>query len=138
MKFLQSAVCGFLLTVTAAAQTATPPASTSTPKPATDPAGQPRHSPRISTLGGDAVKGPEHPLTLDQMKALYVALGYDKQVADMDANLEKMIATEQDPEPIHPAADSGTISMPPSRKSTMRVRSTTSTKSISLQTTPPS
>src|SRR5271170_2401861 len=82
MKFLQSAFCGFLLTVTAAAQTAAPaPASPSTPKPATQP--------QITTLGGDAVKGPEHPLTLDQMKEIYVAMGYDKIV---EQNRTAMVA----------------------------------------------
>jgi len=73
MKYLQSAFCGFLLTITAVAQTAAPaPASPSTAKPATPP--------QITTLGGDPVKGPEHPLTLDQMKEIYVAMGYDKIV----------------------------------------------------------
>jgi hypothetical protein len=69
MKFLQSAICGFFLTVAAAAQTATPAPATTAPKPATP-------SP-ISSLGGDAPKGPEHPLTLDQMKIIYSAMGYD-------------------------------------------------------------
>jgi hypothetical protein len=88
MKFLQSALCGFLLAVTASAQTAaTPkPATSATPAPAAAP------TPKISTLGGDEVKGPEHPLTPEQMKVLYVALGYQKQIAEMDENRAKMIA----------------------------------------------
>jgi hypothetical protein len=105
MTFLQYALCGLILTVTAAAQTATPPASTATaPKPASPQAGATPASPTISTLGGDQVKGPEHPLTVDQMKVLYVALGYDKQVADMDANREKMIAQSKIRNPYMPTA----------------------------------
>jgi len=85
MKYLQSAFCGFLLTVTAAAQTASPTqASPTPPKPPT--------SPQITTLGGDAVKGPEHPLTLDQMKVLYVAMGYDKTI---DQSLGSMLAMQK-------------------------------------------
>jgi len=102
MKFLQCAFCGLLLTVTAAAQTAPSTPSTVTPKPASPQAGATPASPTISTLGGDQVKGPEHPLTLDQMKVLYVAMGYDKQVADMDANREKMIAQNKTRNPYMP------------------------------------
>jgi hypothetical protein len=100
MKFLQSALCGFLLTVTAAAQTAPTSPSTATPKPATPQA----TTPAISGLDGEAVKGPEHPLTLDQMKVLYVALGYDKQVADIDANRDKMIAQNKARNPYMPTS----------------------------------
>ncbi len=93
MKFLQSAVCGFFLTVAAAAQTAAPaPATTPTaPKPTT-PA-------QITSLGGDAVKGPEHPLTLDQMKILYVAMGYDKTI---DQNLQTLVASQKARAPFIP------------------------------------
>lgn len=72
MKFLQSAVCGFFLTVAAAAQTAAPAA----PAPAQS-APKPSAPMQITSLGGDTPKGPEHPLTLDQMKVLYSAMGYD-------------------------------------------------------------
>ncbi len=109
MKFLQSALYGFLLTVTAAAQTAPTSPSTATPKAATPQAATPQAAtpqattPKISGLDGEAaVKGPEHPLTLDQMKVLFVALGYDKQVADMDANREKMIAQNKTRNPYMP------------------------------------
>ena len=88
MKFLQCAVCGFLLSITAAAQMAPATPSTTTPKPATSQA----NSPAISSLDGDQVKGPEHPLTLDQMKVLYSAMGYEKTIND---NLEKMITTQK-------------------------------------------
>jgi hypothetical protein len=81
MKFLQSAFCGFLLTVTAAAQTAPAPSSAATPTP--KPAATPQAStPRISSLGGDTVKGPEHPLTLEQMTSLYDAMGYQKLLSE--------------------------------------------------------
>jgi hypothetical protein len=46
----------------------------------------------MSTLGGDDVKGPEHPLTLDQMKVLYSAMGYEKTIDD---NLAKMITMQK-------------------------------------------
>ena len=101
MKFLQCALCGFLLTLTAAAQTAPTTPSATTPKPATPQA----TTPQISGLDGEAaVKAPEHPLTLDQMKVLYVALGYDKQVAEMDANRDKMIAQNKTRNPYMPTA----------------------------------
>ncbi len=100
MKFLQCALYGLLLSVTAAAQTAPTTPSTKAPAQSTTPA----ISPRISTLDGDEVKGPEHPLTVDQMKALYVALGYDKQVAEMNANREKMIAQNKTRNPYMPDA----------------------------------
>jgi hypothetical protein len=108
MKFLQSALYGLILTVTAAAQTATPPSSTSTPvspKAATPQSSSAQSStsqpssPAISTLGGDEVKGPEHPLTLDQMKVLYVAMGYDKTI---DQNLQNMITTQKARAPFIP------------------------------------
>jgi len=89
MKFLQSALCGLLLSVTAAAQVA--PTNPSTGTPAQAPA-SPSATPKISTLGGDDVKGPEHPLTLDQMKVLYSAMGYEKTIDD---NLEKMISMQK-------------------------------------------
>jgi len=92
MKYLQSAFCGFLLTVTAAAQTATPtPASPAAPKPAT--------TPQISSLGGDTVKGPEHPLTLDQMKQLFVAMGYEKT---LEQNRTAMVAQRKARSPFVP------------------------------------
>ncbi len=101
MKFLQCALCGFLLTVTASAQTAPTSPSTATSKPATPQS----TTPKISGLDGEpAVKAPEHPLTLDQMKVLYVALGYDKQVAEMDANRDKMIAQNKVRNPYMPTA----------------------------------
>jgi hypothetical protein len=100
MKFLQSALCGFLLTVTAVAQTATTPSATPTPKPATaQSATPPASAPKISTLGGDEVKGPEHPLTLDQMKILYVAMGYEKTI---DQNLQTMLTTQKTRAPFIP------------------------------------
>src|SRR5271163_2465063 len=92
MKYLQSAFFGFLLTMTAAAQTATTPAQTAAPAPAAQTAPKPAASPQISSLGGDAVKGPEHPLTLDQMKVLYVAMGYDKSI---DQNFQSMLAMQK-------------------------------------------
>jgi hypothetical protein len=104
MKFLQCALSGFLLSLTAAAQTAAPSAPAATPKTTTPQAASPSTTPKISTLGGDEAKGPEHPLTLDQMKALFVAMGYDKQVADMDANREKMIAQNKTRNPYMPTA----------------------------------
>ena len=110
MKYLQSAFFGFLLTVTAAAQTATTLSPQGAPVTVTvqssAPAVKPQTStpPQISSLGGDTVKGPEHPLTLDQMKVLYVAMGYDKQVAEMDANREKMIAQNKTQNPYMPNA----------------------------------
>ena len=134
MKFLQCALCGFLLTVTAAAQTAPASPSTTTPKPATSQA----TSPAISGLDGEAaVKAPEHPLTLDQMKVLYVALGYDNQIAEMNANRDKMIAQNKTRNPYMPTAVWDDLDAS-SRKSTIRVRSTTFTRSISLPRTPPS
>ena len=45
----------------------------------------------LTTPDGD-VKGPEHPLTLDQMKTLYVAMGYDKTI---DQNLQTMITMQK-------------------------------------------
>jgi hypothetical protein len=99
MKFLQCAVCGFLLTVTAAAQMAPASPSTATPKPATAQSAAPASSPKISTLGGDEVKGPEHPLTLDQMKVLYVAMGYDKTISQ---NLQNMITMQKTRAPFIP------------------------------------
>ncbi|AXC09551.1 hypothetical protein ACPOL_0166 [Acidisarcina polymorpha] len=87
MKILQYAACGLCLTLTGAAQTAAPaptPAQ-STAKPASQPM-------QLSTLGGTTVKGPEHPLTLDQMKVLYVAMGYDKTI---DQNLQAMVSTQR-------------------------------------------
>jgi hypothetical protein len=101
MKFLQCALCGFLLTLTAAAQTAPASPSAATPKPVTPQA----TTPQISGLDGEAaVKAPEHPLTLDQMKVLYVALGYDQQVAEMNANRDKMIAQNKTRNPYMPTA----------------------------------
>jgi len=89
MKFLQCALCGFVLTLSANAQTA--PTTPSTATPAQAPA-SPSAAPKMSTLGGDDVKGPEHPLTLDQMKVLYSAMGYEKTIDD---NLAKMITMQK-------------------------------------------
>jgi hypothetical protein len=75
MKFAQYAVCGMFLTVAAAAQTA--PAPAAAPKPAS-----PATAPKLSTLGGDAVKGPEHPLTVEQAKELYIDMGYQKNLEE--------------------------------------------------------
>src|SRR5277367_2581695 len=94
MKFLQSAVCGFFLAVAAAAQTAAPPASTPAPT-----APKPAAPAQITSLGGDAVKGPEHPLTLDQMKILYVAMGYDKSI---EQNFESVVASQKARAPFVP------------------------------------
>jgi hypothetical protein len=46
----------------------------------------------MTTLDGDEVKGPEHPLTLDQMKVLYQAMGYEKTINE---NLERMITMQK-------------------------------------------
>jgi hypothetical protein len=92
MKLLQSALCGFLLTLTAAAQTATPAPSSATPS-------TPGAKPQLSTLGGDDVKGPEHPLTLEQMKVLYVAMGYDKL---LEQNRTAMLANQKQHAPFIP------------------------------------
>ena len=88
MKFLQYAFFGFALTLTAGAQMApaTPPSAT--PQAATPQAAPPK----ITNLDGEEVKGPEHPITLDQMKVLYAAMGYQKM---LDDNLEKMISTNK-------------------------------------------
>jgi len=78
MKSLQYAVCGLLLTVAAAAQTS--PASPASQSPAPPPAASSGKPIQLSTLGQSDVKGPEHPLTLDQAKELYVAMGYEKSL----------------------------------------------------------
>ncbi len=101
MKFLQCALCGFLLTVTAAAQTAPDEPIHHNAEAGHHTATRPS-LPRSAAWTASEVKGPEHPLTLDQMKVLYVALGYDKQVADMDANREKMIAQNKTRNPYMP------------------------------------
>jgi uncharacterized protein len=88
MKFLQYAFCGFALTLTAAAQT-TPASPSAAPSQS---ANTPATTPKITNLDGEEVKGPEHPLTLDQMKVLYVAMGYEKTIGE---NLEKMITTQK-------------------------------------------
>ena len=98
MKFLQCALCGLVLTLSANAQTASPSTTSATPSTATPQATSP--STKISTLGGDDVKGPEHPLTLDQMKVLYSAMGYEKTISD---NLEKMISMQKTRAPFIPA-----------------------------------
>ena len=100
MKFLQCALYGFFLASPRPLKQRPRPPRRKAPAQSTTPA----ISPRISTLDGDEVKGPEHPLTLDQMKALYVALGYDKQVAEMNANREKMIAQNKTRNPYMPDA----------------------------------
>jgi hypothetical protein len=92
MKFLQCALCGFLLSVSAAAQMAPTTPSTAAP-------GSQSVTPKISGLDGDTVKGPEHPLTLDQMKVLYSAMGYEKTISD---NLEKMISMQKARAPFIP------------------------------------
>jgi len=101
MKFLQCALCGFVLTLSANAQTAPTSSTAATPKPATPQAASPSSSPspKISGLDGDTVKGPEHPLTLDQMKVLYEAMGYDKTI---DGNLQKMIGMQKARAPFIP------------------------------------
>jgi hypothetical protein len=91
MKLAQYALCGICLTLTAAAQTAAPPSA-----PATPPAAS---KPQLSTLGGEAVKGPEHPLTAEQAKTLYEAMGYQKF---LDQNLETMIAAGKSRNPMVP------------------------------------
>jgi len=73
MKSLQYAVCSLLFTVAAAAQTAAPASQSATPAPAA-----PAKPMQLSTLGQSDVKGPEHPLTVDQAKELFVAMGYEK------------------------------------------------------------
>jgi hypothetical protein len=96
MKVAQYAICGIFLTLTAAAQTATPP---SAPASATPPAAAAK--PHLTTLGGDAVKGPEHPITAEQAKTLYEAMGYQKW---LDHNLETMIASGKARNPMVPVA----------------------------------
>jgi hypothetical protein len=93
MKFVQFAVCSLALTAAAAAQMATPPPAASAP------AASPSPAPQITSLGGDAVKGPEHPLTLDQMKVLYVAMGYDKTI---DQNFKQMLTMQKTRAPFIP------------------------------------
>jgi hypothetical protein len=85
MKFLQSTLCGFLLTIPAVAQTAAPAPTQSTPA--------------ISSLSGDTVKGPDHPLTADQMKVLYAAMGYDKTI---DQNIKAMLSMQKSRAPFIP------------------------------------
>lgn len=97
MKVAQYAVCGIFLTLTAAAQMATPP---SAPASATPSAAAAR-SPQLTTLGGDAVKGPEHPLTAEQAKTLYDAMGYQKW---LDQNLETMISGGKSRNPMVPVS----------------------------------
>jgi hypothetical protein len=86
MKFAHYAVCGMFLTLAAAAQTATPPPTPPAASPAAPaqsaPPMTPGGPPKLSTLGGDAVKGPEHPLTPEQAKELYIAMGYQKNLED--------------------------------------------------------
>ena len=91
MKFLQYAGCGLLLTLSAAAQMA--------PSSSTTPSSSQNAAPKISTLGGDEVKGPEHPITLDQMKVLYVSMGYEKTI---DQNLQTLITTQKTRAPFIP------------------------------------
>jgi hypothetical protein len=76
MKSLQYAVCGLLITVAAAAQTSPAPPASQAPAPA--PAASSGKPIQLSTLGQTEVKGPEHPLTPDQAKELYIAMGYEK------------------------------------------------------------
>lgn len=92
MKFAQYAVCGIFLTLAASAQTATPPAAA--PKPAA-----PASAPKLSTLGGDAVKGPEHPLTAEQAKELYIAMGYQKT---LEENRTQQLAAQKSRAPFIP------------------------------------
>lgn len=99
MKFMQCAVCGFLLTVSAAAQNATTPAaSPSQAAPAATPAAPPKPM-HLSTPDGEDVKGPEHPITLEQMKELYVAMGYDKT---FEENRTQMITMQKSRMPFIP------------------------------------
>ncbi len=96
MKLLQCAACGFFLTLGAVAQTAppatTPPSAAATPSTAAS-------RPQLTTLGGDAVKGPEHPLTLEQMKQLYVAMGYEKA---LEQNRTAVLAQQKQRAPFIP------------------------------------
>jgi hypothetical protein len=54
---------------------------------------------QLSTLGQPEVKGPEHPLTLEQAKVLYEAMGYKKTV---DENVQTMISTQKARAPFIP------------------------------------
>jgi hypothetical protein len=89
MKLLQYAVCVFSLTLAAAAQSAQP--NTAPAQPAAPPAAAAKPM-QLSGLDGDTVKGPEHPLTLEQMKELYVAMGYDKL---FDQNRTQMLTAQK-------------------------------------------
>jgi hypothetical protein len=101
MKFAQFTICGFLLTLSAGAQTAaTPAAAQTTPSTTSSSAPATPSKPMVlSTPDGDTVKGPEHPLTLEQMKELYVAMGYDKTI---DQNLQTMITMQKTRAPYIP------------------------------------
>jgi len=101
MKVLQYVVCGIALTIPAAAQTASPAPASSTTPPAT-PATAPKPASsglQLNTLGGDAVKGPEHPLTLEQSTQIYEVLGYQKQI---DQNRTAMLAQQKQRAPFIP------------------------------------
>jgi hypothetical protein len=96
MKVVQYAFCGIFLTLTAAAQTAAPPTAPASSSPAASTA-----KPQLSTLGGDAVKGPEHPITADQAKALYDAMGYQQW---LDQSRATMIAGAKARNPMLPVS----------------------------------
>jgi len=94
MKSLQYAVCSLLFTVAAAAQTATPASQSATPAPAA-----PAKPMQLSTLGQSDVKGPEHPLTADQAKELFVNMGYQKS---LEQAREQQISTQKTRAPFIP------------------------------------
>ena len=99
MKSLQYALCGIFLSAAAVAQTTTPAPTQSAPPPsATSPAAASKPM-QLSTLGQPDVKGPEHPLTLEQAKVLYEAMGYKKTV---DENVQTMISTQKARAPFIP------------------------------------
>jgi hypothetical protein len=102
MKFTQCAVIGFLLTLSEAAQT--PATQTTTPSsqtapPAASPATPAKPMVLTTPDGGETVKGPEHPITLDQMKELYVDMGYQKT---LDDNRTQMITMQKARMPFMP------------------------------------
>ena len=99
MKFAQYAACGIFLTLTAAAQTATTPSASPNAPSQSAPSTTPATSPKLSTLGGDSVKGPEHPLTPEQSKELYIAMGYQKT---LEENRTQQLAAQKARAPFIP------------------------------------
>ena len=93
MKFLQYAVCSLVLTLSAAGQmTPASPSAASQSAPSSQSATPQATTAKITNLDGEEVKGPEHPITLEQMRVLYAAMGYQKS---LDENLQKMIAANK-------------------------------------------